>query len=94
MKALLARADSVRLKTDDIEFVRNTLLRTPSDKFLQMQLKAATAQKDLVRCRRLTVAIKEAQLKSQGDTFQVRCAPILKVSCICVCMCVCVYFCK
>jgi hypothetical protein len=71
MRSVLARADAVKLKTDDVEHLRTLLLRTAADKFLQMQLKAANALKDTPRARRLTVAIKEAQLKVQGDAFQV-----------------------
>jgi myosin heavy subunit len=71
MKTLLARADAVRFKSEDLEHLRTLLQRTAADKFLQLQLKAANALKDSVRSRRLTIAIKEAQLKSQADAFQV-----------------------
>jgi hypothetical protein len=69
MKDVLARADAVNLKTDEIEKLRTLIHNTSEEKFVQLQLKAALATKDPARAIRVTIRLKDLFFKKAGPMF-------------------------
>lgn len=70
MKRVVVEGDSLRMKTEEIEHLRTLLYRTPEEKFVQLQLKAAVNNQDPARRIRLTIKLKDIFLKRSGDQFQ------------------------
>jgi len=69
MKDILARADAIKLSTEDIEKIRTLLFNTPLEKLVQLQLKQAVALNDAARSIRVTIRLKDLFFKKCGAMF-------------------------
>lgn len=70
MQDIISRADGIHYMTPEIERIRDLLLNTPEEKFVQLQLKAAVANNDPARAIRITIRLKDLFFQKAGDLFQ------------------------
>ncbi len=69
MEAALQNFQTIKCYNAYRDKLEELLERTPKDKFLQLQLKLATKKGDTARATNVTIEIKDAFFKANGDMF-------------------------
>eukprot|EP00475_Leptophrys_vorax_P006579 TRINITY_DN14090_c0_g1_i1.p1 TRINITY_DN14090_c0_g1~~TRINITY_DN14090_c0_g1_i1.p1 ORF type:complete len:424 (-),score=122.16 TRINITY_DN14090_c0_g1_i1:99-1370(-) len=80
MKGIVAEAEKMEFVNEDILKMYDILKHKSDDKLLQLQLKAAIAEKDQDRISELTLKLKDKYFEKMGDMFTFSKFPKLKTA--------------